>query len=173
MRIGIDIDETLTDTEIAINEILKKNNIVFNKKYDDKWTKEEVDFIFGNFYDEIIIGAKIKKGAKEVLSKLKKEGHELFIITARNNDYSNNTQNLTYDFIKENKLDITEVYFDQYKKSDLAKKLNIDLMIDDNVNVYNNMKKDGIDCILFRDKIKTWEDVLKYIERKNNGENNN
>jgi len=31
------------------------------------------------------------------------------------------------------------------------------------------MKKENIDCILFGDKIKTWDDVLKYIERKNNG----
>lgn len=169
MRIGIDIDETLTDTEISINEIVKRNNIDFNKKYNDIWTKEDVDFIFGNFYDEIIIGAKIKKGAKEVLSKLKKDGHELFILTARNNAYSNNTQKLTYSFIEENKLDVTEVYFDQNKKSDIAKKLKIDLMIDDSKKVYENMKKENIDAILFGDKIKTWEEVLKYIERKNNG----
>lgn len=169
MRIGIDIDETLTDTEISINEIIKRNNIDFNKKYNDIWTKEEVDFIFGNFYDEIIIGAKIKEGAKETLSKLKKDGHELFILTARNNDYSNNTQKLTYNFIEENKLDIKEVYFNQIKKSDLAKKLKIDLMIDDNKKIFENMKKENIETILFGDKIKTWEEVLKYIERKNNG----
>lgn len=169
MKIGIDIDETLTYTEISINQILKKNNIDFNKKYNDIWTKEEVNFIFGNFYDEIIIGAKIKKDAKEVLSRLRKAGHELFIITARNNDYSNNTQMLTYNFIKENKLDITNVYFNQNKKSDLAKKLGIDLMIDDNKKVYENMKKENINVILFGDEIKTWKDILKYIERINNG----
>ena len=39
-------------------------------------------------------------------------------------------------------------------------------MIDDNYYVYNNMKKDGIECILFGDKIKTWKDVLEYIEKK-------
>lgn len=169
MKIGIDIDETLTDTEISINQILKRNNIDFNKKYNDICTKEEVNFIFGNFYDEIIIGAKIKKDAKEVLSRLRKAGHELFIITARNNDYSNNTQMLTYNFIKENKLDITNVYFNQNKKSDLAKKLGIDLMIDDNKKVYENMKKENINVILFGDEIKTWKDILKYIERINNG----
>lgn len=39
-------------------------------------------------------------------------------------------------------------------------------MIDDNINVFNNMKKDGIDCILIGDEIKTWKDVLEYIKRK-------
>ena len=37
-------------------------------------------------------------------------------------------------------------------------------MIDDSVYVYNNMKKEGIDCILFGDKIKTWNEVLEYIK---------
>ena len=47
-------------------------------------------------------------------------------------------------------------------------------MIDDSVYVYNNMKKDNIECILFGDKIKTWKEVLKYIERKekDDGQNN-
>ena len=28
------------------------------------------------------------------------------------------------------------------------------------------MKNDNIDCILFEDEIKTWEEVLEYIKRK-------
>ena len=37
-------------------------------------------------------------------------------------------------------------------------------MIDDSVYVYDNMKQEGIDCILFGDKIKKWDEVLKYIK---------
>ena len=48
----------------------------------------------------------------------------------------------------------------------IAKKLNIDLMIDDNESVYFNMQNESIDCILFGDKIKTWKEVFEYINRK-------
>lgn len=169
MRIGIDVDETLTDTEISFNEVIKKYNIKFDKKYSDKWSKKEAEYLLGNFCEEIIGEAKLKKGAKEAIKFLKDSGHELFIITARNNNYSKNIEDITRNLMKENNLEIDDYYFNQNKKSGIAKKLNIDLMIDDNINVYNNMKKVNIDCILFGDEIKNWKDVLKYIERKNNG----
>ena len=169
MRIGIDVDETLTDTEISFNEVIKKHNINFNKKYSDKWSKKEADYILSNFCEEIIAGSKLKKGVERVIKKLKQEGHDLFIITARSNHYFKNIETITHSLMKENNLEFDGYYFNQNKKSDIAKELKIDLMIDDNINVYNNMKKENIDCILFGYKIKTWDEVLKYIERKNNG----
>lgn len=169
MRIGIDVDETLTDTALSFDEVIKNNNVNFTKKYWDNWSKEEAEYILSNFCEEIIDGAKLKEGAKEVVQKLKKEGHELFIITARSNHYSKNIEAITHTLMKENNLEFDGYYFNQNKKSNLAKKLKIDLMIDDNINVYNNMKRENIDCILFGNKIKTWDEVLKYIERKNNG----
>ena len=51
----------------------------------------------------------------------------------------------------------------EYIKQDgIAIKVN-SLMIDDNKNVFNNMKKENIDCILFEDKIKNWNEVFEYI----------
>ena len=72
----------------------------------------------------------------------------------------------TLEILDREGLKISEVYFEQNKKSDLAKKLNIDLMIDDSKYVYDNMINDGIDCILFGDKIKTWNQVLEYVNEK-------
>lgn len=172
MRIGLDLDETLTDTAISFDEVMKKNNVNFSKNYFDNWTKDETHYILSNFCEEMIAGAKLKKGVKEAIKVLNNKGHELFIITARRNYYSNNIENITYDLLKKNNIDVKRVYFGQDKKSDLASELHIDLMIDDSISVYNNMKREGIDCILFGDKIKTWDEVLKYIERKEglNGE---
>lgn len=169
MRIGIDVDETLTDTEKSFNDVIKKYNIDFKKKYSDEWTKEERDYLLTDYCEEIISNAKLKKGAKEALDILKSKGHELIIITARCNRYSNLIEKITYDLIKDNNLKIDEIYFDDRTKSALAKRLKIDLMIDDSKKIIENMKKENIDCILFGDKIKTWEEILEYIERKNNG----
>ena len=87
MRIGIDIDDTLLSTSESFDNLINKYNLNFNKKFNDKWTQEERDFIFGNYLNEILLGAKIKKGAKDVLKLLKKRGHTLIIISARSNKF--------------------------------------------------------------------------------------
>lgn len=166
MRIGIDIDDTLVDTSESFDKVIKKNNANFSKKYKDKWNEEEKNFIFNNYLEEFLKGARLQENAKEVTDYLVSFGHELIIITARSNRYCKDIEEYTKKFIKKENLKILEMYFGQNKKSDLAKKLKIDLMIDDDISVYNNMKNDGIECILFGDEIKTWEDVLEYIKQK-------
>ena len=150
----------------SFDNVVKKYNLNFSKKFKDKWSEEEVNFIFDNYLDKVLLGAKIKKDAKDVINYLTDKGHELFIITARSDRYFENIPNETIKLIKKEKLNIHQIYFKQNKKSDIAKELKIDLMIDDSIDVYNNMKEEGIDCILFGDTIKTWKEVLKYIKEK-------
>ena len=166
MIIGIDIDDTLVSSSESFEQLIKKYNIDFKKKFKDKWTQEEKNFIYGNYLEEILMNAKIKDNAKEVLDYLDSLGCKLIIITARSNNYCKNIEAFTKEFVKKENLRISEIYFGQGKKSDIAKELKLDLMIDDSVYVYNNMKEDNIDCILFGDKIKDWKEVLEYIERK-------
>lgn len=166
MRIGIDIDDTIVDTSKSFDNVIKKYNINFTKKYKDVWTPEERNFIFGNYLNEILVGATIMKDVKNITDYLNSLGHELIIITARNNKYCESIEDYTKKFIKREQLNISKIYFRQRKKSGLAKKLKIDLMIDDDRTVYNNMLNDGIDCILFGDKMKTWKEVLEYIIKK-------
>ena len=166
MVIGIDIDDTLVSSSESFDRLIKKYNINFSKKWNGEWTQEERDFIFGNYLEEVLFNAKIKKDAKKVLDNLTNKGYKLIIITARSNKYCKKIEEFTIEFIKKENLKISEIYFGKSKKSDLAKELKIDLMIDDNIYVYNNMKEENIDCILFGDKIKTWKEVLDYIERK-------
>lgn len=164
MRIGIDIDDTLVSTSESFEEIKKKYNLVFSKKWHDDWTQSEMDLIFNKYLEEILLCAKFKKNAIEVVNYLYSLGHELIVITARTNKYCKIMKEKTLEILKREGLNISEVYFEQSKKSDLAKELNIDLMIDDSRYVYDNMQKDGINCILFGDKIKTWNEVLQYIK---------
>lgn len=166
MRIGIDIDETLTDTKKSFYETLEKYQIMFNGEYHNWHQQESAQLIVNNHLEEIMSKAKLKDRAKEVLDELYNRGHELFIITARSNNYCSCLETITNQLVKDNDLNIKEVYFNQDEKSVLAKKLGIDLMIDDSASVYQNMQKEKIDCILFGDKITTWTEVLEYINKK-------
>lgn len=166
MRIGIDVDDTLTCTSESFNRVIKKYKVNFSKKFKDNWTKEEKEFIFKNYLKETLEGARFKKYAKEVLKKLSSMGHEIIIITARNEKHCEGVEKMTRDLMNQNNINISEYYFGEFTKSDIAKKINIDLMIDDNSNVCNNMQKEGIDCILFEGKIKNWNEVFEYINKK-------
>lgn len=163
MRIGIDVDETLVNTEESFEKIIDKYKLDVKCKYNKIWTKKEFSILYP-YFTEMLGSVSLKECVKEVLDELSKQGHELYVITARSNKYGPNIKQVTLDLLDNNELKFDGIYFGQDKKSDLAKKLNIDLMIDDNISVYNNMKKEGIDCILFGDKINNWKDVLKYIE---------
>lgn len=166
MIIGIDIDDTLVSTSESFDRLVKKYNINFFKKWNDVWTEEERNFIFNNYLEEILMDAQLKDDAKEVIGYLQNKGYEIIIITARRDKYCNKIEEKTIKMLKSKDINISQIYFGQNKKSDLAKKLNIDLMVDDNIYVYNNMKEENIDCILFGDKMKTWKEVLEYIESK-------
>ena len=169
MKIGIDIDNTLVSTSESFDRLVKKYSIDFKKKYSDifiTWTEEERDIIFKKYLREILINAEFKDGAVKALKELSSLGNKLYIITARRNHYCLDIEEATLKIIKDNDIKIEEIYFGQNKKSDVAKMLNLDLMIDDDIKVYDNMIKEGIDCILFGDKIKTWKEVLEYINRK-------
>lgn len=166
MIIGIDVDDTLVSTSESFDRIVKKYNIDFNKKFKDAWTEDEVKFIFDNYLEEILLDAKIKEGAKEVVEYLNNKNYKLIVITARSNKYKNFIKERTIKQLEKQGINISEFYFEEEEKSSLAQKLKLDLMIDDSKYVYNNMKNVGIDCILFGNKIKTWKEVLQYIKEK-------
>jgi len=165
MKIGIDIDDTLVSSSESFNELRKRYNINFSKNWKDEWTQDERDFIFKNYLNEILKGAKIKENAKEVLDELNRQGHEIIVITARTEKNCAGIEEYTKKYLKDNNIKVSKYYFAQYKKSDIAKKIKLDLMVDDSLDVYKNMKKDKINCILFDEKT-NWKDVLEYINKK-------
>ena len=80
MNIGIDIDDTITETfdylmpyvaeffETDI-EYLKRNNISYSN-LPDEWKKREIDFA-KKYYDKVVIGIPTKPHVCEYISKIK------------------------------------------------------------------------------------------------------
>ena len=101
MNIGIDIDNVISNfDEALLEEYLKHDNDLRGTGIVNKdlhmtegmfdWTeKEEREFYLANI-ERIVKTLDVKDGAKEYIDKLKQDGHNIFIITGRDNgEYAN------------------------------------------------------------------------------------
>lgn len=181
MRIGIDIDDTLTDTTPILRKYIKKYNASEEKNI-DKITRgtyninDKIDFYkkYGH-----TIGNKIlfKSNAVEVVNKLYDEGNEIIIITARTNDFFDDAYNFTYDYLTRNGLKFDKLLVAQIYKLNACINENIDIMIDDAPDTIDSVVENGIDGILFSTsknstvdskgaRMYRWDDIYKYIHSK-------
>ena len=166
MRIAIDFDDTIVDTTKKVKEYLAKYNLTGFNDFEEKRQ------FYIKHIDNISKELQLKPYVKEVLNELSKN-NELYIITARSDYYSKNVKPLTKEFIKNNNLPVKEIYFDCFEegKAIMCDKLNIDLFIDDKINNCLEVKKIGIDVLLFNNKyenlnsVDNWLDILKYVKK--------
>ena len=175
MTLGIDIDDTITETSIVGNKYLLK----FDNSYQDYHElSQEKYFEFLNLFLENIVKNNIlKEGVKEALDYLKNNGHKIIFITARNDAHTPNVKRLTKEFLDNNNIPYDKLVFDDLNtgdKSKLALENKIDIFIDDKENVLDGIAKvSDIECLRFtkdkNSKYKTfnnWHDIIEYIKTK-------
>ncbi|MBQ2640167.1 MAG: hypothetical protein IJF92_05370 [Bacilli bacterium] len=156
MRIGIDIDGVLTNEYQYIIDHGSKYFSDHNRKYSINYGGSDFCEVFNaseeecsNFYDDRLIDyldhVSMRDYSKEVINKLKDEGHEIYFITARYLPKFENENQLTIHEKTKNWLEKNNVKYDDiifnYKKVDVVKKLNIDLLIEDNVKNIEEVSK--------------------------------
>lgn len=161
MNIGVDIDDVITDGEAYyayaqkyIIEILKKEPIIVNDlglcehaAYCDElfgWTEEESKDFWNTNMRNVISNLQPRSFAKEIISKLRKEGHKIFLITARHED----EMEIGFEWLKKHNIEYDEVYYDINEKGKLAKEKNIDVFIDDSFKNCKEIDKYGIKCYI-------------------------
>lgn len=160
MRIGIDIDGVLTDVE--------RWQLDYGSKfYYERYQKEIVDFegydtnqIFNvddkldeefwrKYFKEYSLNVEARKFASEVIDKLKQDGHQIYIITARGSFLSHSAdvmsieenQQIVLNWLKNNHINYDKIIFSPEDKLDICKENNIDLMIEDKVDNLNKISK--------------------------------
>lgn len=175
MRIGIDIDNTICNTEELFYELaniyMNTNNISveeFNSKYLN-------DFYVRNML-KIINNSTLKTGFREVFEKISLD-NEIIIITARSDSYISGFDRMTEAtkaWLSSNGIRFDKYYGSCYKegKAKTCALEKIDLMIDDDFNNYLACKKMNINTLLFDDKkryldvadrVESWEEIEKII----------
>ncbi len=158
MRIGIDIDGVITNIEqFVINYMSKycvENSIEYSidtKYYDYCKTfnisKEiELDF-WKSHLEKYVIYEKARPFAAEIIEKLKKDGNEIYIITARwytdrNDDIGNKMRETVKNWLYENKIFYDKLIFSKGHNESKMQEIEenkIDLMIEDNPNNINEI----------------------------------
>lgn len=148
MKIGIDVDGVLTDLYSyqlengkkyfkTANYDETKNNVkeIFN------CTKEEMDKFWIKYIWKYCLSTPPRPGVSSIINKLKKDGHEIYIITSRAHSTKDNIvgsifRKMLILWLDKNAIPYDHIIFCDDKKSDLDKYIacrdnNIDIMIDD------------------------------------------
>ena len=155
MRIGIDLDDTITKTDEILFKYAKIYNeeekILFNINREEwnltkafGWNEENIKEFFSKYLKSIYEEAEIKENAKERINKLKDDGNEIIIITARDTKSLKEVHEVCKDWLINNKINVDKIVVDGEDKAQNCLENKIDIFIDDNIcnceNVYNNLK---------------------------------
>lgn len=195
MRIGIDIDNTLTDIEEELMEAasnyarqLNKNFVhdyrsiadlqndgnIYKQLFD--FNEEELKYFLGPIQENIQKRALPREGVVEVIDHLR-QFHFIYIITARDFEFHENPYKDSEDWLNKNDIYFDKLIVNARDKGKICAKHKIDLLIDDNIQNCIRAHQYGIDVILFgKTKYKgiknceTWKQVYEYIQKisKNN-----
>ncbi len=158
MRIGLDIDDTICNT----NEVLMKYAHKYNQEHGNKpllkketnnfgevfgWDDNEVYTFFRTYYLDALKEIVPKKNVKEVLNKLKEEGHELIFITVRNDKECGGVgeaNRITTKWFKEYNIPYNEINYNIHNKATFCKENNIDIFMDDSIKTVKLVNNEGI-----------------------------
>lgn len=181
MRIGIDIDGVLNSQyNFCIDYGTKFCNEIGKFKLENVnaidtvdmflWGKEVAHQFWNKYRKDLAITLPAKKYASEVINKLKENGHEIYIITARkNNDewfsenLKNDVENITKKWLKKNEIYYDYISFDVKDKGLYCRKHDIKYMIEDDPK--NIIKLIGNTNVVIFDQPYNRNDEFKSIIR--------
>ena len=183
MNIGIDIDDTLTNTNEASEEYVTKYELEHPKiKIDHyklirgKLDTDELKEFFSENATNICDNATIKKDAKKIIDKLRSEGNKIIFITARSNTYFKDAHKYVEDYLKKNDINYDKIITSHTYKVQICKDENIDFMFDDGIDTIESLNKNNIKGAVFTsrlnkekettsDRVNSWEELYNYIQK--------
>lgn len=191
MKIGIDIDDTLTDIRDELKEAaleyakeLGKNVNLSSKYVEDKnngnayqekygFSYEELKYFLKNIQEEIVKKAKPRQDVVEVIKNLRKDGHKIYIITARDNEFHDDPYALSKNWLDKNNIQYDKLIVNAREKAKICIKQNIDLFIDDQLANCMKISNENIKVIRITNYQKkhgnvvnkaSWKDIYEYIK---------
>jgi uncharacterized HAD superfamily protein len=139
------------------------------------WTPDEFEVYMNTYMYETMKKAPLLPCAKEVISKLKKMGHNLVVITARGTCDSGIAIDLAKEMLEKNNIEIDKACYRSNDKLVDCTRENIDYMIDDSYSNVDHLSKNGVKCLYFRDygsqdldrdnvtHVRNWGEILRFF----------
>ena len=180
MKIGLDIDDTLTNTKEQ--QIIYWQEYVTNhpkKGYDtnlpttiNDFGDEYVQTFWDTYREELSFNPSFKVNAAKIITKLRKEGHIICIVTSRPDEKYQNLHQRLKEWFAENNIPIDIIYTNIRDKGSFCKDNNIDLFIDDDLKHIIKANSYNIKTILFNQNNKydglqstNWLELYKIIKK--------
>ena len=187
MRIGIDIDNTITDTLPILkkycqeyNEKVVKRNLVMHEDgvasynlYD--WTEEENTKFCNQYLEQIVLQAEVKEHAKEVIARLKEEGHQIYIISSRAEPTFQTPYETTEKFLREKGIVYDKLLVGKVEKKSSCIEYQFDVLLEDEPRYIMQMEE-FIPVILFDEiynkqcngknviRVNNWKEIYEKIQ---------
>lgn len=187
MRVGIDIDNVISnfndellkeymehDKELRNTGIINENPYYITAGMFD-WSKEENDDFYNNNIERIAKKLKTLSRAPEMISKLKNENHEIYIISSRDNGDYTNPHEMTEKWLSDNRIEYDKLILtDKGEKGIICKENNIDIMIDDTIRNCKDITEHGVKALLMEtrfnknitefEKVSNWKEIYAKIK---------
>lgn len=194
MKIGIDIDDTITKTSEQVDlfareyveEVLQKKFElhkleVINPYSTEKlygWTKREDKKFWDLYYEKIVENVKPKENAIRIINKLAKD-NEIVIITSRLDRENGAIAQITNKWFEKNKVNYHKLFIGYEDKEKIVKENNIDIFIDDNYKICKKVARNNVRILMMNSRANKeivdnkLERVFSWhqIEQKIKGEN--
>ncbi|MGN1270143.1 MAG: HAD hydrolase-like protein [Clostridia bacterium] len=169
MNIGIDIDDTISDSfesvfadsqkfdieELGNSGELKEYGKIAHHNYIETlyshWSDEQTYNFWSKYFINMLTKAKPKPYVVETLDKLRKEGNKIIIITSRYEveENSNAVEQYTKQWLVKNNINYDKLIINAQDKSIIAQENNIDLFIDDSIEHCRKMLEKNIKTLLY------------------------
>ena len=177
LTIGIDIDNTITNTSIYSNTLLKKDPLYNSKNNYRELNKEEIKNFLTKYIESIVESVLVKEDVIDTLSYWKNKGYKIVFITARGAEKTDNYTSLKSTFLTslyfaKNNIPFDELVFFQEEKGAACLNEFVDIFIDDKENVLDVVAKKGIKTLRISEEkveskhklVQNWQEIRKYID---------
>ena len=135
---------------------------------------DELLYFFGNIQEKITKKAKPREDVVEVLKNLRKDGHKIYIVTARDSEFHNDPYGLSKTWLDKNNIEYDKLIVDARDKAKVCKEQNVDLFIDDKLSNCQGVSNEGIVTIRITNYTdphqniinkKNWKEIYEYIKQ--------
>lgn len=183
MHIGIDIDDTITNSwECLIPYYTKIFNISEDILHTSKpyynavshlMSLEEYYKLMLPVYDEVIPNVTLKPYVKETIDKLYDLGYHVTFITARGKDHTD-AYKTSKEYLDKHHIKYDKIMTNIHDKAKACHEENVTLFIDDSARNCEDVASSGIETLMFETyynkdyqdvkHIKDWNEVYEYLK---------